>query len=60
MKETFAQPFAGENGSNEAKTCTCDDAESGINVAEDNSPEVILTVAEVIFFSCLHSIAIAM
>ena len=56
----MAQPFATDNATDEAEACTCYDAETRMRMAEDNFPEGTLTVAVVIFLSCLYFILIVM
>ena len=46
---------AEDNDTDEAKACTCDDAETGISMADDNFPDDTLTVAVVILLSCLYT-----
>lgn len=56
LDEKLAQSSAGYNSTDEAEACTCDDAETGISLAEDNFPYGTFTVAVVISLSCLYSI----
>ena len=52
FEEKLTQFSAGYNGTDEAETCSFNDAETDISMVEDNFPECTLTIAVV----CLYSI----